>query len=58
VKRCVTPTTPKLFHNSSQISGKLLDGEARERFHTTVARLLYLSKRGRPDIKLPVLFLC
>jgi Reverse transcriptase (RNA-dependent DNA polymerase). len=58
VKRCVTPTTPKLFHNSSRVSGKLLDDEARERFHTTVARLLYLSKRGRPDIQLPVLFLC
>jgi hypothetical protein len=46
VKRCVTPTTPKLFHNSSQISGKLLDDEARERFHTIVARLLYLRREA------------
>ena len=57
IKKCITPMTPKLFHPDSKL-GRLLDKESKERFHTTVARLLYLSKRGRPDIQLPVLFLC
>jgi len=39
-------------------SATLLDDEAREDFHSLVAKLLYLSKRGRPDILLPVTFLC
>jgi hypothetical protein len=30
----------------------------KKRFHTTTAKLLYLSKRTRPDIQLPVLYLC
>jgi Reverse transcriptase (RNA-dependent DNA polymerase). len=57
VKKCITPTTPKLFQKDNQ-NGKLLSARAKERFHTTVARLLYLSKRARPDIQLPVLYLC
>ncbi len=28
------------------------------KFHSIVAKLLYLGKRGRPDILLPVQFLC
>jgi hypothetical protein len=32
--------------------------QGQKRFHTTVARLLYLSKRTRVDIQLPVLYLC
>jgi Reverse transcriptase (RNA-dependent DNA polymerase). len=57
IKKCITPTTPQLFKSNST-AGKLLCQLAKERFHTTVARLLYLSKRGRPDIQLPVLHLC
>jgi hypothetical protein len=30
----------------------------RAKFHSVVAKLLYLGKRGRPDILLPVQFLC
>jgi hypothetical protein len=57
VKKCITPTTPQLF-KSNPTTGKLLSSDARERFHTTVARLLFLCKRARPDIQLPVLYLC
>jgi Reverse transcriptase (RNA-dependent DNA polymerase). len=57
LKKCTTPVTPKLFHCDDD-DGKLLSLRAKERFHTTVARLLYLSKRARPDIQLPVLYLC
>ena len=32
--------------------------EDKEYFHTCTAKLLYLSKRVRPDILLPVSFLC
>jgi hypothetical protein len=36
----------------------MLDDDAKKRFHTTVAKLLYLSKRARPDILTAVSFLC
>jgi Reverse transcriptase (RNA-dependent DNA polymerase). len=55
LKKCTTPVTAKLFDLNE---GKLLSKRDKERFHTTVARLLYLSKRARPDIQLPVLYLC
>ena len=32
--------------------------EGAERFHRVVAKLLYVSKRGRPDIQLAIAFLC
>ena len=37
---------------------KLLDAKKRESFHKTVARLLYLATRVRPDTLLAVTFLC
>jgi hypothetical protein len=55
LKKFVTPATPKLF---SEPTGKLLNRIEKERFHTTVAQLLYLCKRTRPDIQLATLFLC
>jgi hypothetical protein len=36
----------------------LLQKPEQEAFHRRVAQLLYLSKRARPDIQLPVAFLC
>ena len=36
----------------------LLQKPEQETFHRRVAQLLYLSKRARPDIQLPVAFLC
>ena len=50
-----TPASTKLFEKPT---GELLDAKSKERFHTTVAKLLYLCKRARPDIQLPTLFLC
>jgi hypothetical protein len=37
---------------------ELLDEARRKKFHTEVAKLLYLSKRARPDILMAVSFLC
>ncbi len=37
---------------------KLLGISAKEDFHSRVAKLLYLAKRTRPDILLPINFLC
>jgi len=53
VKTCVTPTKVNLFEpgsNETKVDGVL--------FHSIVAKLLYLGKRGRPDILLPVEYLC
>jgi histone deacetylase 1/2 len=55
IKVCTTPATNKLF---SKPTGELLGPEDKELFHTTVAQLLYLCKRTRPDIQLPTHFLC
>eukprot|EP01033_Poteriospumella_lacustris_P017646 gene17646-12635_t len=43
-----TPAEGNLFDNSADQNP--LSGPERERFHTAVAKLLYLSKRCRPDI--------
>ena len=49
-----TPATGNLFKIGD--SPRLSDRDA-EKFHTTVAKLLYLAKRTRPDILLSVAFL-
>jgi hypothetical protein len=38
-------------------NSELLDPNGKEAFHSLVARLLYIAKRARPDILLPVQFL-
>ena len=43
-----TPATKKLFEESTK--RVVLAEEEKKKFHMTVARLLYLSKRARPDI--------
>jgi hypothetical protein len=55
IKKSTIPATMNLF---KQGHGELLCVSDKKRFHTTIARLLYLCKRTRPDIQLPVLYLC
>jgi hypothetical protein len=52
-----TPAAEHLFRINNQ-NPEFLNRANADRFHTTVAKLLFLSKRGRPDIQLPVSFLC
>ena len=51
-----TPASSKLFNIISD--DELLSDDERERFHTNVAKLLYLGKRARPDVLLAATFLC
>jgi len=51
-----TPAALDLF--AVDESAELLATSAKEDFHSRVAKLLYLAKRTRPDILLPVNFLC
>jgi hypothetical protein len=51
-----TPAKRNLFEIKEN-SGPLTDAD-REIFHSVVAKLLYVSKRGRLDIQLPIPFLC
>ena len=52
-----TPAKSELFPVKLDTSDPLLTTSAREYFHSTTAKLLYLSKRARPDISTPVAFL-
>jgi hypothetical protein len=52
-----TPSLSHLLQVNCQ-NPTLLDKNTAELFHTLNAKLLYLSKHGRPDILLPVSFLC
>ena len=55
VKSKSTPATTKLFDLKA---AEELDKAAKKEFHSNVMRLLYLAKRLRTDIILPVMFLC
>ena len=50
-----TPASERLF--SINPNSKLLNDAERERFHSIVAKILYLAKRTRPDVLLPIAFL-
>jgi hypothetical protein len=50
-----SPATGKLFECDDT---PLLKSDRMKKFHTTVAKLLYLAKRARPDILLAVAYLC
>jgi hypothetical protein len=54
-----TATSParKNLFEIDETSGALT-GDDRDTFHSVVAKLLYVSKRGRLDIQLPIAFLC
>jgi hypothetical protein len=55
IKECVTPAKTNLFTINQS---PLLNKQDKELFHSIVTKLLYLGKRGRPDILLAVQFLC
>jgi hypothetical protein len=56
--KAVTATTPAANHiSNTNPNVTKLDKEKAEIFHHLVAKLLYLSKRTRPDIQFPVAFL-
>ena len=50
-----TPAADTLF--DIRVGVEALDADRKEQFHSLVAKLLYLAKRTRPDILLPVSFL-
>jgi hypothetical protein len=52
----LTPSSKSIFEVN--VDAVLLPEEEREIFHSVVAKLLYLSKRTRPDILTTVSFLC
>ena len=51
-----TPANKNLFNVNPQ--SPRLDKAKSDRFHSVVAKLLYISKRGRLDIQLAIAFLC
>jgi len=54
-KKVNSPATEQLLHIGES---EQLDDIQRRSFHTITAKLLYLAKRVRPDILLPVSYLC
>ena len=50
-----TPAGDRIF---DQGTGKTLEDKRKEVFHTTVAKGLFLAKRGRPDIQATIALLC
>jgi hypothetical protein len=52
----VTPAHSKLFQVNSEC--EKLDHKTMDWFHRTVARILFASKRARPDLQTGVAFLC
>lgn len=50
-----TPANNSIFEIN--VNGELLNNLEREKLHSMVQKLLYLSKHGRPDVLLPVSFL-
>jgi hypothetical protein len=54
-----TATSPASAHLFKIIEGiELLDETTSELFHATVAKLLFLCKRARPDVQTAIAFLC
>ena len=51
-----TPAAAHLFQVNPE--AQKLDSERKELFHHNVAKLLFLSKRARPDLQMAVAFLC
>jgi len=51
-----TPANKRLFNVNDE--SETLDEDRKEIFHSVVAKLLYITKRARPDIETAVAFLC
>jgi hypothetical protein len=54
LREYTVPATGKLF----QINEKSEAAADKTKFHSVVAKLLYLGKRGHPDVLMPAQFLC
>jgi len=57
MKQVNTPASNNLFRVRQESEDILLSNEKASIFHSTIAKLLFLAKRGRPDILLAVSFL-
>jgi hypothetical protein len=57
LKKVVTPATSNLFRVRNHNEIKKISVNQAKIFHSTVAKLLFLAKRGRPDVLLAVSFL-
>jgi hypothetical protein len=52
----VTPAGPHLFKVNG--GAERLDAVTSDIFHSITAKILFLCKRGRPDVQVPIAFLC
>ena len=52
----VTPAGAHLFKVNA--GAERLDKDTSEVFHSVTAKILFLCKRGRPDVQVPIAFLC
>ncbi len=52
-----TPASNNLFRVRKESEAMFLSNEKASIFHSTIAKLSFLAKRGRPDILLAVSFL-
>ena len=57
VKQVKTPASNNLFRVRKENEASYLKQDKSSIFHSTTAKLLFLAKRGRPDILLAVSFL-
>jgi hypothetical protein len=55
-KEASSPSTKRTFEVDE--GGPLLDDEEKKYFHSTVAKLLFMAKRARPDLLTEISFLC
>ena len=56
IKECASPAGKDIL--KVDVKSAVLEEKARRQFHMTVAKLLYLTKRARPDIMTAIGFLC
>ena len=55
---CAAPTPAKLNLFDADEDDEALPSKEKDKFHRAVAQLLYLATRVRPDVLLPITFLC
>lgn len=55
---CTAPTPAKLNLFDTDEDDEPLPSKEKDKFHRAVAQLLYLATRVRPDVLLPITFLC
>jgi hypothetical protein len=57
IKKVLTPASSNLFKIRNDSEREILKEKHKSEFHSTVAKLLFVAKRGRPVILLAVSFL-